>query len=205
MQKSTRGIGGVGNELRYRRGVPRISGPASTVQAIRNVEAVGEPIINLGGGQSADQVLSDSFSEDWPDLVLYDLGGVHGGMHRGAGSQLIYNRESNQSLFLGALTSDRFLTLMHLKAERVGAKTKIASYTVESTGTTEIQKEFDLKDSPADDQIELSLPVKPGEDGSRRAELFASACSWRKTPGEATRSHVLMRALVRGYATVLNR
>jgi len=139
-------------------------GKEVTVQAIRSVEAIGEPIINLGSGQSADRVLSDSFSEDWPDLVLYDLGGVPGGMHRGAGSQLIYNRESKQSLFLGALTSDRFLTLMHLQAEGMGAKTKIASYTVESTGTTEIQKDFDLKDSPADDQVELSLPVKPGED-----------------------------------------
>ena len=114
--------------------------------------------------QSADRVLSDSFSEDWPDLALYDLGGAPGGMHRGAGSQLIYNRESKQSLFLGALTSDRFLTLMHLKAEGAGKKAKIASYTVESTGTTEIQKDFDLKDSPADDQVELSLPLKPGEE-----------------------------------------
>ncbi len=144
--------------------VQNSSGKEVTVQAIRSVEAMGEPILNLGGGQSADRVLSDSFSEDWPDLALYDLGGVRGGMHRGAGSQLIYNRESKQSLFLGALTSDRFLTLMHLQAEGMGAKTKIASYTVESTGTTEIQKEFDLKDSPADDQVELSLRVKPGED-----------------------------------------
>jgi hypothetical protein len=144
--------------------VQNSAGKEVTVQAIRSVEAMGEPILNLGGGQSADRVLSDSFSEDWPDLALYDLGGVHGGMHRGAGSQLIYNRESKQSLFLGALTSDRFLTLMHLKTEGMGAKAKIASYTVESTGTTEIQKEFDLKDSPADDQVELSLPVKPGED-----------------------------------------
>jgi alpha-galactosidase len=135
-----------------------------TVQAIRSVEAIVEPIINLGGGQSADRVLSDSFSEDWPDLVLYDLGGVSGGMHRGAGSQLIYNRESKQSLFLGALSSDRFLTLLHLQAEGTGTNTKIASYTVESTGTTEIQRDFDLKDSPADDQVELSLPIKPGED-----------------------------------------
>ncbi len=139
-------------------------GKEVTVQAIRSVEAIGEPILNLGGTQSADRVLSDSFSEDWPDLALYDLGGVSGGMHRGAGSQLIYNRESKQSLFLGALTSDRFLTLLHLKADGMGAKTKIASYTVESTGTTEIQREFNLKDSPADDQVELSLPVKPGED-----------------------------------------
>jgi alpha-galactosidase len=139
------------------------TGKDATVQAIRSVEAIGEPILNLGGRQSADRVLSDSFSEDWPDLLLYDLGGVQGGMHRGAGSQLIHNRESKQSLFLGALTSDRFLTLMHLKAEGMGAKTKIASYTVESTGTTEIQKEFDLKNSPAGDQVELSLPFKPGE------------------------------------------
>jgi alpha-galactosidase len=139
------------------------AGREVTVQAIRSVEAIGEPIINLHGGQSADRVLSDSFSEDWPDLALYDLGGAPGGMHRGTGSQLIYNRESKQSLFLGALTSNRFLTLMHLQAEGVGAKSKITSYTVESTGTTEIQKDFDLKDSPADDQVELSLPLKPGE------------------------------------------
>jgi alpha-galactosidase len=140
------------------------AGREATVQAIRGVEAIGEPVINLGGGQSADRVLSDSFSEDWPDLALYDLGQAPGGMHRGAGSQLIYNRESRQSLFLGALTSDRFLTLMHLKAEGLGGKAKIASYAVESTGTTEVQKDFDLKDAPADDQVELSLPVKPGED-----------------------------------------
>ena len=135
-----------------------------TVQAIRSVEAIGEPILNLDGAQSADRVLSDSFSEDWPDLVLYDLGGAPGGMHRGVGSQLIYNRESKQSLFLGALTSDRFLTIMHLQAQGKGAEVKIESYTVESTGTTEIQKGFNLKDSPASDQIELSLPLKPGED-----------------------------------------
>jgi alpha-galactosidase len=144
--------------------VQNSAGKEVTVQAIRSVEALSEPILNLGGGQSANRVLSDSFSEDWPDLALYDLGGVSGGMHRGVGSQLIYNRESKQSLFLGALTSDRFLTLMHLKAEGTGTKAKITSFTVESTGTTEIQKDFDLKDSPLDDQIELSLPIKSGEE-----------------------------------------
>ena len=170
--------------------VQNSAGKEVTVQAIRSVEAMGEPILNLGGGQSADRVLSDSFSEDWPDLALYDLGGVHGGMHRGAGSQLIYNRESKQSLFLGALTSDRFLTLMHLKAEGMGAKTKIASYTVESTGTTEIQKEFDLKDSPADDQVELSLPVKPGEDMVSERLMFEAGPDYHKqllTYGDAVR------------------
>ena len=152
--------------------VQNSAGREVTVQAIRSVEAMGEPIVNLGGGQSADRVLSDSFSEDWPDLALYDLGEAPGGMHRGAGSQLIYNRESKQSLFFGALTSDRFLTLMHLKAEGKGAKTKIASFTVESTGTTEVQKDFDLQDSPPDDQVELSLPLKPGEDISSERLMF---------------------------------
>ena len=49
--------------------VQNSAGREVTVQAIRSVEAIGEPIINLGGGQSADRVLSDSFSEDWPDLA----------------------------------------------------------------------------------------------------------------------------------------
>ena len=139
------------------------TGNEVTVQAIRSVEAIGEPILDLGGPPSANRVLSDSFSEDWPDLSLYDLGAAPGGLHRGAGSQLIYNRESRQSLFLGALTSDRFLTLLHLQAEGIGGKIRIASYTVESTGTTEIQKAFNLKNSSADDQVELSLPLKPNE------------------------------------------
>lgn len=148
------------------------TGKEVTVQAIRSVEAMGEPILNLGGRQSADRVLSDSFSEDWPDLVIYDLGGAPAGMHRGVGSQLIYSRESKRSLFLGALSSDRFLTVMHLQAEGTGTNARIASYTVESTGTTEIQKDFDLKDSPADDQVELSLPLKPGEDIASERLLF---------------------------------
>lgn len=133
-----------------------------TVQAIRGVEAIGEPVLSLGGHAIANRVLSDSFSEDWPELQLYDLGKSPGGMHRGAGSQLIYNRESKQSLFLGALTSDRLLTLLRLQATGTGPGTKIESFNVDSTGTTEVQKDFDLKDAPAEDQIELSLPLAPG-------------------------------------------
>ena len=154
------------------------TGKVVTVQAIRSAEGVGEPIIDLGGRPSADRVLSDSFSEDWPDLKLYDLGKAPGGMHRGAGSQLIYNRESKQSLFFGALTSDRFLTLLHLQAEGTGAETKVASYWIDSTGTTEIQKEFDLRNSPAADQVELSLPIKPGEDMASERLLFEAGADY---------------------------
>jgi alpha-galactosidase len=147
-----------------------------TVQAIRAIEAVGQPVLNLAGPASANRILSDSFSEDWPELHIYDLGKAPGGMHRGAGSQLIYNRESKQSLFLGALTSDRFLTLFHLRSAGAGAEVKTASFTADSTGTTELQKEFDLKGAPAEDQIELSLPLAPGAHlSSERLLLEAGA------------------------------
>jgi alpha-galactosidase len=135
-----------------------------TVQAIRAVEATGGIILDLGGRPSADRILSDSFSEDWPELRIYDLGGAPGGMHRGAGSQLVYNRESKKSFFAGALTSERFLTLIHLKSEGSGAETRIASFSVDSTGTTEVQRDFDLRNAGAEDLVELSLPLNPGEE-----------------------------------------
>src|SRR5271166_6281461 len=115
--------------------VKNATGAATSVQAIRSVDATGDSIINLGGRPSDERVLSDSFSEDWPDLVIYDLGGAPDGLHRGVGSQLIYNRQTKQSLFLGALTSDRFLTILRLKAEGKGADAKVESYNVDSTGT----------------------------------------------------------------------
>jgi alpha-galactosidase len=147
---------------------------AISVQAIRSVEAMGNPIANLGGRPADARILSDSFSEDWPDLVIYDLGDAPGGMHRGVGSQLIYNRTTKQSLFLGALTSDRFLTLLRLKTEGKGTRAKIASYTVESTGTTEIQKDFNLAKSPESDRIELSVLLNPGEELSSERLMFAA-------------------------------
>jgi len=145
-----------------------------TVQAIRSVEAIGNPVIDLGGAPSAARVLSDSFSEDWPELKIFDLGRAAGGMHRGVGSQLMYNRESKQSLFLGALSSERFLTVLRLQSEGSGAQTKVSSYTVDSTGTTEIQQAFDLKDAAADALVELSLPVKPEEELASERLLFSA-------------------------------
>jgi alpha-galactosidase len=152
---------------------------AMSVQAIRGVEATGDSIINLGGLPADERILSDSFSEDWPDLVIYDLGDAPGGMHRGVGSQLIYNRKTKQSLFLGALTSDRFLTLLRLKTVGKGAGAKVASYTVESAGTTEIQKDYSEADtlkvkSLHSDRIELSLPLNPGEEMSSERLMFAA-------------------------------
>jgi len=72
-----------------------------TVQAIRSVEAIGTRMVYLGAEDSANRVLSDSYSEDRPEMVIYDLGKAPNGMHRAVGSQLIYNRRSGQSIFLG--------------------------------------------------------------------------------------------------------
>jgi alpha-galactosidase len=133
-----------------------------TLQSVRALELIGDSPLNLGGPASAARVLSDSYSEDRPALQLYDLGKAPGGMHRGVGSQLIYNRESKQSLFIGALTADRLLTYLHLQASGENAEAKIASYNVDLAGTTEIQREYDLKSSPAENQLELNLPIEPG-------------------------------------------
>ena len=68
------------------------------MQAIRGVEASGRPC-SISVATHLPINPADSFSEDWPELQIFDLGKAPGGMHRGAGSQLIYNRESKQSLF----------------------------------------------------------------------------------------------------------
>ncbi len=155
------------------------SSKATSVQAIRSVEATGDSIVNLGGRQSDERILSDSFSEDWPDLVIYDLADALGGMHRGVGSQLIYSRQTKQSLFLGALTSDRFLTVLRINTAGKGDGAKVTSYTVDSTGTTEIQKDYSQAKSLEpkslkSDRIELSLPLNPGEEMSSERVMFAA-------------------------------
>jgi hypothetical protein len=130
------------------------------VSSIRSIHA---GTIDLGGPAASNRVLSDSFSEDRPQLAIYDLGAAPKGMHRASGSQLIYNRKSTASLFVGALASERFLTLFHLKESGAGNGARIASYDVDATGTTEILREESLKDSPPADRVELRLPIASGD------------------------------------------
>jgi alpha-galactosidase len=133
------------------------TGKSITVQSIRSVEALGDRPLKTGDSESSDRVLSDSFSEDWPPLKIYDLNQAPGGMLRAVGSQLIYNQESRQSIFFGALSSDRFLTVMHLKVNPdVMHQPTVGSFTVDSTGTTEIQAtdpESGLKHGPANNLL----------------------------------------------------
>ncbi len=150
------------------------TGKTLSVEALRSIEAVGHDLVNLGGRAAADRVLSDSFSEDRPMLQILDLAKAPEGVHRGVGSQLIYNQESRQSLFLATLTSERLLNILHLRVENpAGGEPKIASYTADSTGTTEIEIGESLKNSPAEDRMELSLPVEAGKELASERMMFA--------------------------------
>jgi len=147
-----------------------------TVQALRSVDASGPPVLDLGGLDVSDRVLSDSFSEDRPGIVIHDLADAENGMHRAVGSQLIYNRETKRNLFLGTVTSEKFLTILRLHI----SKDKISSYEVDSAGTTELLKENSLKRSSPEDQIELSLPVAPNADLSSEPLLISTGSDYHR-------------------------
>jgi alpha-galactosidase len=123
-------------------------------------------VLHLAGPPAETRVLSDSFSEDRPAIEIRDLLNPDKGLHRGVGSQLIYNRQSHQSWFVGTLTSDRFLSVMRLHMSP-------ASYEVDSTGTTEFTRENSLLTSGPEDRIELSLPVPSGASLSSERLLFS--------------------------------
>jgi alpha-galactosidase len=148
------------------------TGAPQHIERFRLLDAAGPEILHLGGDPASDRVLSDSFSEDRPAMQLRDLGDAEKQVHRGVGSQLVYNQQSHQSWFLGALTSDKFLSVLRLGMAGEHS-TKTRSYQVDSTGTTELLEENSLADSPAEDRVELSLPLAPGAELSSERMLFS--------------------------------
>jgi len=151
------------------------------IESIRSVDASEGPVIDLGGPVLENRILSDSFSEDRPAITIRDFANVEKQMHRAVGSQLIYNRRSHQSLFLGALTSDRFLTILRLRvAASSGKAVRLSAFEVDSTGTTEMAKENSLERSSAEDQIELSLPLAPGDELSSERVLFSVSTDYHR-------------------------
>src|SRR5579871_6565380 len=161
-----------------------------TLESMRAINATGDSLLNLGGSLAADRVLSDSFSEDRPAMKLYDLGEAPNGMHRAVGSQMVYNRESKQSLFVAALTADKLLTYLHIQTSGGGAQTKIDSFNADFAGTTEIQKDFDLKDASPENQLEVSLPIEPGGKFDSERIIFEAGPDYEKqlvTYGEVIR------------------
>jgi hypothetical protein len=164
-----------------------------TVQAIRSVEAIGSPRLDLGGREGAERVLSDSFSEDRPFLHIYPLGNAPGWLswdtvdkgssngHFAVGSQLVYNVESGRSLFLGALTSHRWLTLLRLGVDKSASTGfRVDSYTVDATGTTEVAKKGVLEKVPPQNQVELSLSVPPGQELASERLLFSTGSDYHQ-------------------------
>jgi alpha-galactosidase len=139
------------------------------VQGIRAIEISDPRQLDLGAPTSALRILSDSFSEDRPAMAIHDFGDNKDGLYRGVGSQLLYNRQSKQSLFIGALNSDKWLTMLRLHAPQ----SKITAYEVESAGTTELELENSLETSPPEDRVELSLPVAPGSTISSESVMLA--------------------------------
>ena len=102
------------------------------VEALRVLDAEGAGLMELGGPASADRVLCDSFSEDRPAMQIREWSDVEKKMHRGVGSHLIYNQQSEMSWFMGALTSDKLLSVLRL---HMGDGAAIASYEVGSVST----------------------------------------------------------------------
>ncbi|MGA7156465.1 MAG: alpha-galactosidase [Acidobacteriaceae bacterium] len=144
------------------------------VEGIRSLNDTEGPILNLGAGLVNYRVLSDSWSEDRPAMAIHNLGDDTDGMQRAVGSQLIYNPENRESLFVGALTSDRFVTVLRLKlSSSLATAPHLFSYEVDSTGTTALQMQNSLSHSPKADQIQLSLPVDPGGELSSEPVLIS--------------------------------
>lgn len=152
--------------------VKNSTGSGVTVQAIRDVDALGQPRIDLGGAESEDRVLAESESED-PSV---HIGGLEEAPHqdyRGVRAILVYNLTSKQSVLLSALTEDRFLTVSNLQVgHNSSGAAQIVSFTLDSTGTTQIV----LRRSPiaAAQQVELSLPVAPGQSLHSERVMFAA-------------------------------
>jgi alpha-galactosidase len=145
------------------------------VESIRMIEATGDSILDLGGPSEQDRVLSDSFSEDVPPIKIRDLKDADDGGHRAIGSQLIYNQHSHWSFFVGAISSNRFLTILRLSLSKDANSPRIATYEADSSGTTEITRENSLLESAPEDQVTLSLQVEPGEEiPSERLAFSAS-------------------------------
>lgn len=151
--------------------VNNTTGNRLNVEGMRSIDG-GADALNLGGSHSDERVLSDSFSEDRPAMQIHDFADPVHGLHRAVGSQIVYNLKNHRSWFIGTLTSDKFLSVLRLRVSP-GTPQKLASYEVESTGTTELLEENSLRRSAPQDHVMLSLPVEPGAKLNSERMLFS--------------------------------
>jgi alpha-galactosidase len=150
-----------------------------TVQAIRDVDAIGTPRIALGADERDDRVMAETASED-PAIHIGGLDQAPHGTYFGVRSDLIYNLQTKESLLLAALTSDRFMTISHLSVARDQPRDpRIDSFTMDSTGTTQWAIHRDPEMPPAQ-QVQLSLPVAAGASLSSERVMFAAGTDYRR-------------------------
>jgi alpha-galactosidase len=149
-------------------------------KSIQDSPTHGGQIIDLAGPAIEDRVLSDSFSENMSAITDLDLVDAEEQMHHAVGAQLVYNRQSHLSWFVGALTSNRFLSVMRLHTIGVAGDTHIGSYQVDSEGTTEWMAANVLRDSPPADRITLSLPVEAGQELASERLIFSVSDDYHK-------------------------
>jgi alpha-galactosidase len=148
------------------------------IRSIHVIKSVNGSGVQLNGPDADDRVLSDSFSEDTPQLKIMDLGDAEDRIHRGFGSQLIYNRNSGLSLFLGALSADRLLTVFHLQSS-AKPNARVLSFDAEDTGTHEaLHQEQWATSYGSANVVPLRLHVAPGEviSSERLAFSIGSDC-----------------------------
>jgi hypothetical protein len=151
--------------------VSNSTGKPIEVDAIRIVKTGAGAVLQLNGPPSADRILSDSFSEDTPQMKVMDLGEADRGLHRAFGSQLVYNRQSGLSLFLGALSAEKFLTVFHLQSSQ-SSDPRLLSYDVADTGTTEALED-QKKDYPPGNAVSLRLRVPVGKSLASERLMFS--------------------------------
>lgn len=164
-----------------------------TIQGLRTVEirsvepSVKDPYINLGDDNASVRVLADSFSEDRPTERIYDLGKApdyksfddtsdkSSGLHVAVGSQLIYNRATGRDLFMGALTSHKWIMIFHLATSAgPSGHPAVSSFTVDSTGTREPLHHEALDNAPPENQFDANVTIAPGETVSSEPLLVAT-------------------------------
>lgn len=180
--------------------VVNTTGASVTVQELRVLDAIGEPRIALGADEGNDRVMADSYSED-PTIRIGSLAQAPDGDYTGVQSMLVYNLRAKQSLFLAALTSNRFLTVSHLRvANAASSAPRISSFTVDSMGTT-TKVVLERSQISPDQQIQLSLPVAPGQSIASESVMIAGGRDYLaqlESYGEAVRD--LHHARVSGPA-----
>lgn len=150
----------------------RVNNTAQRPLRLHAIHVLHSTTLHLGGPDATDRVLSDSFSEDTPQMRILDLPQAERGMHLASGSQLVYNRASGKSILVAALSAERFLTAFHLGMEGAGDAAHISGWDIASRGTEEVLQKELLAYSTAN-HASLTVELAAGEAVSAEPVMFS--------------------------------